>query len=279
MNKYCELQGHELRGRRYGMTEATFKNKKNRKASTDDRTEAQSYAEYSWENLINDKMVSAARAQNRAEALKRAAAAKRNMEAARARAGRTGAVGVSANTHKRASASVGGIHSGVKLQRKAKTQTQVRSRAEAVERIRTKTVVGVHTIISDKKYSFPISIVLLALCFTILIMAIITASVQRSELSSENDALKQEYTSLLSKKDELDLLLGTRDDLRVVEQVAKEELGMVKKDQVENFSIRVHNEDRIEILDDSDAEQFGFIEDIKNFGSSIAERVKGFFGM
>lgn len=253
------------------MTEATFKNKKNRQASTDDRTEAQSYTEYSWENLINDKMVSAARAQNRAEALKRAAAAKRRMEAANARANRTGSV-------KRVG-TVGTFHSAVKPQKKAKVQASVKARAEKAERIRTKTVVGVHTIISEKKYNFPLSIVLTAVCFTILIMAIITTAVQRSELSSENDALKQEYTSLLSKKDELDLLLGTRDDLRVVEQVAKEELGMVKKDQVENFSIRVHNEDRIEILDDREAVQFGFIEDIMNFGSSVAERIKGFFGM
>lgn len=262
------------------MTEVTFKNKKNRKTSAQDRAEPQSFTEYSWENLINDKMVSAARAQNRAAELKRAAAAKKNMERAAAERASAGRVGNGSYTYTRRAASAG-MHNTGAVQTKAsvKNKADVKTAAKKLERIRTKTVVGVHTVIAEKKYSFPLAVVLTALCFTVLIMAIVTASVQRSELSNENDALEKQYTALLSKKDELDLLLGTRDDLRIVEQVAKEELGMVKKDQVENFSLRVHNEDRIEIIADDADMDFGFVDDIKSFGLSVAERIKGFFGV
>lgn len=263
------------------MTEVTFKNKKNRKASTDDRAEVQSYTEYSWENLINDKMVSAARAQNRAAELRRAAEAKRSMANAASQGASVRPAPNTAGAQRRKTFAFPGTKNGLKVQSRAdvKAKAEKKTRAEKLEKIRTKTVVGVHTIVSEKKYAFPLSVVITAVCFTVLIMAIITSAVQRSELSTENDMLKREYTSLLSKKDELDLLLGTRDDLRVVERVAKEELGMVKKDQVENFSLRVHNEDRIEILEETETANFGFIEDIVNFGSSIAERIKGFFGM
>lgn len=153
-----------------------------------------------------------------------------------------------------------------------------KSRAEKKERIRKKSMVAIHTIVVEKKYSFPVSIVLVALAFTILIMSTVTTLVQISEITAENALLEREHYKLLSEENELRLLLETRDDLRIVETLAKEEYGMVKKDQVERYYLAVHKEDKIEIIEEVEAPKTGIFDGIMSFGGSLAKRIRGFFG-
>jgi len=146
-------------------------------------------------------------------------------------------------------------------------------------KVRTKKKTRIHTIAVEKRYTFPLAIVLLSLCFTVLIVAIVTTAVQINEITQENSKLERQYNSLVSDENELRLRLETRDDLRLVEQTAKEELGMVKVDQVERYYLTVYQEDKIEIIEETDEDSTGIFDSISDFGSSIVERLRGFFGM
>lgn len=135
-----------------------------------------------------------------------------------------------------------------------------------------------HIIITERKYNFPLSIIFIALAISILVMLIITASVRISEVTTENSALRSTYNSLVSEQSELRTKLESRDDLRVVEEKAKNELGMVKKDQVPKYYLTIRNEDKIEIVEEKAVEKTGVIDKIVDFGKNIADRVKAFFG-
>ncbi len=135
-----------------------------------------------------------------------------------------------------------------------------------------------HIIITERKYNFPLSIIFIALAISIIIMLIITASVRISEVTTENSALRSTYNSLVSEQSELRTKLESRDDLRVVEEKAKNELGMVKKDQVPKYYLTIRNEDKIEIVEEKAVEKTGVIDKIVDFGKNIADRVKAFFG-
>ena len=162
---------------------------------------------------------------------------------------------------------------------RARTAAALKKQAAKAEKLRRKSLVAIHTIAAEKKYAFPLAIVLIALCFTILIMAIVTTSVQIGEITSVNASLRRQYNSLVSEENELRLQLETRDDLRIVENMAKTELGMVKKDEVERYYLTVRKEDRIEIIEETVVEKESLIDGVLRFGASIVERVKGFFGL
>ena len=162
---------------------------------------------------------------------------------------------------------------------RARTAAALKKQAAKAEKLRHKSMIAIHTIAAEKKYAFPLSIVLIALCFTILILAIVTTSVQIGEITSVNASLRRQYNALVSEENELRLQLETRDDLRIVENMAKTELGMVKKDEVERYYLTVRKEDRIEIIEETVEEKENLIDGVLRFGASIVERVRGFFGL
>ncbi len=253
------------------MTEATFKEKKNKQASTDNRISTHpAYTEYAWDSLVNNGSTASAQAdgaRRKAPMNASTVAARRPISGVGTKAGKIQKEkSVSADTKTKASAA------SVSAEKK-------KSRSKTAEKIKKKSIVAMHTVVVEKKYAFPMSVVLIAACFTVLIMAIITTSVQINEITSENATLQRTYTELVNEENELRLLLETRDDLRVVETVAKEELGMVKKDQVERYYLTVHKEDRIEIIEDKKEADSGMFDGIMSFGGSLVERIRGFFGM
>ena len=146
-------------------------------------------------------------------------------------------------------------------------------------KIRKKSITTLHTIVIQKSYAFPLSIVLIAVAVTALILAVITASVRINEITTENSELSNRYASLLNEENDLRTELETRDDLRVVEQMAKDELGMVKKDQVQKYYLTINKQDKIELVDEEVAEKKGFIDELLEFGASIADRIRAFFGL
>ncbi|MBQ2766386.1 MAG: septum formation initiator family protein [Clostridia bacterium] len=253
------------------MTEAAFKKKKNTQAASGERISTHpSYTEYSWDSIVADNSA-AQTAQMSAEAIRRPAAAQ-SATAVR-RPTPTAQPRSRVDTRERKEATSG------KAARTAANRQAAMVQGGAAVKKRTKAVVNIHTLTVEKKYAFPMSIVLIALCFTILVMSIVTTLVQVSDITAENSALKSQYNSLVSQENELRLLLETRDDLRVVEAMAKEELGMVKKDQVDRYYLTVNKEDRIEIVEEVEESDGGFIEDIMTFGGSLVERIRNFFGM
>lgn len=259
------------------MTEAAFKKKKNTKASSGERISTHpSYTEYSWDTIAGassqaQPMRADTTAPVRGTAAMQSSAAVRRPSPVSQPLGGRGAV------------SRGETGLGIKTQKNPLARTAAKSGAVNVSentavKKKTRSVVNIHTIATEKKYAFPMSIVIVALCFTVLVMATVTTLVKVSEITTENSALQSQYNSLLSEENELRLLLETRDDLRVVEAMAKDELGMVKKDQVERYYLTVHKEDRIEIVEDVKEEKSGIVENIMTFGGSLVERIRNAFG-
>ncbi len=271
------------------MTEAAFKNKKNTQAADNRISTHPSYKEYSWDSLINNNRPrNNASAQNTSQqgraGVKNGARTVNSTAAARRPAPTAGAhPGYGRGFAKTGTRAAAGAKSRASAQSAARAREKaadtVKEQVKKADKLRKKSIVAIHTIVVEKKYSFPLSIVLIALCFTVLIMAIVTTSVQISEITLENSALERRYNSMVSEENELRLLLETRDDLRVVEDMAKEDLGMVKKDQVERFYLTVHKEDKIELVEEVEEVNTNFFDGIMSFGGSLVERIRGFFGM
>ena len=173
---------------------------------------------------------------------------------------------------------------GIRADGRVSPKTRVGTKAPALTKTKTKRAARVKTKVEytdierERTHAFPVSLVLMAVCATVLIMCIVTTGVQINEITAENSALKSQYSELEELSDELSRQLEVRDDLRVVERMAKEELGMVKRDQVDRYYLSVHKEDRIEIIDDVEVKDGSVFDGIKSFGESIAERIRDFFG-
>ena len=135
-----------------------------------------------------------------------------------------------------------------------------------------------NTITTDKRYTFPMAIIATAIAFTMLILAIVTTSVRISEITTENSALQRSYDALLSDENKLRMELEVRDDLRTVEELAKNEYGMVKQDQVERYYLRTYNADKIEIIEEEKpVETTSFTDRVIDIVKMIGERVLSFF--
>ena len=126
-----------------------------------------------------------------------------------------------------------------------------------------------NTIEAKERYSFPMAIIATALAFTVLILAIVTTSVRISEITTENSALQRQYDALIADENKLRMELEVRDDLRTVEEYAKNEYGMVKQDQVERYYLRTYNADRIELIEDE--------QPVEESTTTLADRIIGVF--
>ena len=165
------------------MTEATFK-KNTKKASDTLISTHPSYTEYSWESLVNNN-----RPKSPSAMQETANVGARRMNTAAPRGAQVKAGAGRRNTGKKAKLNVGtmartGVNGSTNV--RAKAAETVKAQVKKAEKIRKKSIVAIHTIAVEKKYSFPLSVVLIALCFTVLIMAIVTTSVQISEITAEN---------------------------------------------------------------------------------------------
>ncbi len=133
--------------------------------------------------------------------------------------------------------------------------------------------------LDEKRYTFPAAIVLTTLAFTVLIFAIVTTSVQISEITTENLALKRSYESLVADENKLRMELEVRDDLRTIENLAKNEYGMVKQDQVERYYLRTYNADKIELIEEETVEETeSWLDKAIGVCKAIGGRVLSFFG-
>lgn len=240
------------------MTDLMQEKAKQKKPAEHERiTTHPSYRQYTLDEITNQKKktaVAPARPRNEAEA-KRAVALRAEKAKAEASA-KTAAARKASST--------------------ALEKRRTESPAKSAKKVRTK--VRLNTIAAEKKYSFPVSIVLTALLFTGLIMMIITSSVEISAVTASNVALQNQYAATVKDANELRLLLETRDDLRVVEEMARNELGMVKKDEVAHYYISVRQQDKIELVEQDDVKSESLIDRLVEFGSSFVNRIRAFFG-
>lgn len=105
-----------------------------------------------------------------------------------------------------------------------------REKVSALPAVRTEPTV--RTISDTKKQAFPFSIVFMSLICSVLFMYMIFNYVKINEHTSAVSDLKSEIATLSAEKDDLTAKLDRKYDLTYIEEVAKDQLGMVKIDEI-----------------------------------------------
>lgn len=111
---------------------------------------------------------------------------------------------------------------------------------------------------SEKSSSFPLEIVVLIALCTVAIMLVIYTIAQIYSFSSSISDLKKKQSELAKTENALQLELNERDDIRLIEKIAVEQLGMVKAEAVERNHISILSGDRIDVVADEETETGGF---------------------
>jgi len=107
----------------------------------------------------------------------------------------------------------------------------------------------VRTIKAKKTVPFPTSVVFVSVICTVLFMFMMLTMAQINEFTQDISALKSELSELQKQEEDLRKDVEFKNDLRVVENIAVNELGMVKADQVDKQYVVIGNKDKIEVVE------------------------------
>lgn len=103
---------------------------------------------------------------------------------------------------------------------------------------------------------FPMATVSLLAVFTVMIMVIMISFAQNYELNGEIAALEAQAQALAQTERELSLALEERDDIRVIEDIAINRIGMVRGNLVESRFVSVSGGDRV-VLNGAESDAAG----------------------
>ncbi len=101
---------------------------------------------------------------------------------------------------------------------------------------------------------FPFAALVIATIFTLILLSVMFAFVQNYELSGEIAKLEAERSAMAQEEQILNLRLEERDDIRVIEDIAVNEIGMVQNDLVENRFVTVSGGNRVELSEPTEEE-------------------------
>ncbi len=138
---------------------------------------------------------------------------------------------------------------------KINTKTRALVKNHALESNNTKVVAAVkelpkiRTIKAKKTMPFPTSVVLVSVICTVLFMFMMLTMAQINEFTQDISALQSELSELQAIEEELKLNVELKNDLRVIEDAAVNEYGMVKADEVLKQYVVIGNEDKIEVVE------------------------------
>lgn len=94
---------------------------------------------------------------------------------------------------------------------------------------------------------FPFAALITVTIFTVILLSVLYTFAQNYELSGEISALEAQRDAILAEEEALVLQLEERDDIRVIEDIAVNQIGMVKNDLVENRFVSVSGGNRVEL--------------------------------
>ncbi len=118
-----------------------------------------------------------------------------------------------------------------------------REKAIPVAKVRTEPTV--RTINETKKEAFPFSIVFLSLVCSVLFVYMIFNYVKINEHTASISDLRSEIKTLEFDNDNLITKIDNKNDLNMIEKIAREELGMVKIDDIAKKYITMNPDDVI----------------------------------
>ncbi|MBQ3791504.1 MAG: hypothetical protein II797_00185 [Clostridia bacterium] len=110
---------------------------------------------------------------------------------------------------------------------------------------------------SSKRRAIPVGGVTLAAVFIILVLVIVYSFAQVSQVKNEIGSLEKEKAALVKEQSELSLALEKRDDIRVIQDIAMNQLGMVSADTLESRYISVASGDNITLEANENGETSG----------------------
>jgi len=102
---------------------------------------------------------------------------------------------------------------------------------------------------------FPISALATVIVCSVVAMFTVYSGVMINDVMGDISKLESESAELAELERELSLELEVKNDLRVIEEIAVNELGMIKKDFITKNYITMANEDKIEVLDTNDTDK------------------------
>ncbi|MBQ7921854.1 MAG: septum formation initiator family protein [Clostridia bacterium] len=105
-----------------------------------------------------------------------------------------------------------------------------------------------------EKKRFPLTFLLLLSFVTVMIMMIILSIAQIYQTTDDISSLEYELGKLQATAAELELRIEEKNDIRVIEQIATDRLGMVKEDSVQKKYISLSDGERIELVEDTSDE-------------------------
>jgi len=94
---------------------------------------------------------------------------------------------------------------------------------------------------------FPFAAVSLMVIFTVMVLTILFSAAQNYELSGEIAEMEKSAQALAEQEQILALQLEERNDIRVIEDIAVNQIGMVKNDLVESRFVSVSGGDWVEL--------------------------------
>lgn len=124
-------------------------------------------------------------------------------------------------------------------------------------------------------YGFPVGYLAMLAAVTLMIMGILISISQVYQTTGTIADLEDELVTLQAEIDKLELAIEEKNDIRVIEQIATDQLGMVKEDSVQRKYVSLSDGERIDIIeDDEDTVEQGTLGTML---SSLAEAFAGFF--
>ena len=122
--------------------------------------------------------------------------------------------------------------------------------------------------------TMPVGYLVMLAAVTMMIVTILFSIAQIYQTTNSIADLERELSALQTTASELELAIEEKNDIRTIEQIATDQLGMVKEDSVQRKYISLSDGERIDIIGEEET-----ISD-SGFGtmlSSIASALAGFF--
>ncbi len=105
-----------------------------------------------------------------------------------------------------------------------------------------------------KKTRFPISAIMMTLMFGMVLAFVVHSSVRINEANTELSELQAGIALQNAELRALEIELETKNDLRVIENIAVNELGMIKKENIDKEYITLSEEDSVLLVHDTKSE-------------------------
>ncbi|MBQ9121731.1 MAG: septum formation initiator family protein [Clostridia bacterium] len=145
----------------------------------------------------------------------------------------------------------------VEAPRNARVATARTADASAVrEKARTESIPSVKattreeaTRLRNAKASFPIATVTLTIICTLLAMIMVYSFTQKHETSAELASLQETLDQLSTENKELSLSLEEKDNLALIEQIARNEYGMVGEEELQKRYLSLSSADYVKSLE------------------------------